>query len=58
MKSFRKILKGRYKMEEKYLMVFDDLQEWEEWSRTHLIVKGIKEMFTLDDGQIVVELEK
>jgi hypothetical protein len=45
-------------MEERYLMVFDDLQEWEEWSKTHLIVKGIKEMFTLDDGQVVVELER
>ena len=41
---------------EKYLMVFDDIQEWEEWSKTHLILTGIKEMFTLDDGQVVVEL--
>ncbi len=41
---------------EKYLMVFDDIQEWEEWSKNHLILTGIKQMFTLDDGSIVVEL--
>ncbi len=43
-------------MENRYLMVFDDIQEWEQWSKTHLILTGIKEMFTLDDGQVVVEL--
>ncbi len=41
---------------ERYLMVFDSITEWEQWSKTHLILTGIKEVFKTEDGQIVVEL--
>ncbi len=39
------------------ILVFDDVLEFEEWSKTHLITTEILRAFTLDDGQLVIILK-
>ncbi len=39
------------------ILVFDTVNEYEEWSKTHLITTEILKAFTLDDGQLVIILK-